>query len=155
MTLAAVGIAVGAFGSVKLSKYLLRSDFDKQVARYISLMKRRAESPNDKTIEDKLVKTTNRIDELVANANSKELADKYNKKIKLAKDKLEKSKSYKDYKDARIKNLEEDLAKLEAEGIDDDEFTEFVEFTDLIELTRGQIPQPAQPHRRATAIVLT
>lgn len=138
LALAAVGIAVGAFGSVRLSKYLLKSDFDKQLGRHLNLLKKQAKNPNDKAIKDELEKNIETMDKLIENANSKEIADGYQKKFDESVKKLEESGAY---RGNLIKNTEEELAQLEAGEMDDKIFA------DVSKMVRTQIPNPRDTYK--------
>ena len=82
IALAVVGVAAGVFGGVKLSKFLLRSDFDKQSDDYLKLMRKYAENPDDPHILDEMDDVRKRIEDLIDKADSEELADSYINKQK-------------------------------------------------------------------------
>lgn len=114
VALAAVGIAAGVFGSFKLSKYLLRSDFDKQVDNLHKLIKKHSQNPDDDKVMVEMLEVQAKIENLAMEATGKELEDMLTKmsKVMLGLPDLDKQKA--------IRQVEANLTSLRAGEIPQD-----------------------------------
>ncbi len=120
IALAVIGAAAVGFGGVKLAKLLMRSDFDKQVDNYLKLMKKHGQNPDDEQIAKELEEVGDRIDGMMAKAESDDIIKSYNEKFEAKMETLTNSKSF---RRLEIKNLEERLVRLQAGELDEDLLT--------------------------------
>ena len=111
IALAVIGVAAVGFGGTQLTKLLKQSDFNKQINNYLKLMKKHAQNPDDEQIARELEEVGDRIDGMIAKAESDDIIKSYNEKFEAKIETLTNSKSF---RRLEIKNLEERLARLQA-----------------------------------------
>ena len=119
IALLVIGAGAAAVGGVALVKRLRAkggSEFDKMVDRYLTLMKKEAENPGDEKIAKELGEVGKELNNMFAKAGSDE-AEKLEADFVAKKEALINDPSF---RELEIKNLEEELLKLQAGELDEE-----------------------------------